>query len=116
MQMKIKDLKKLINECDDNSKIYVHIRQYENYEQYGISKISSNPFHLELDVKKHHKSTIEIYELKNAIEKYDDDTSFGFMIIDPRFRIQQMGDFDSAQLDRDGNLHLHGDIPPRPVL
>ena len=116
MQMKIRDLKKLIIKCDDHSKIYVHIKQYENYEQFGVSKISSNPIHLELDLKKHHELTIEIHELKNGIERYEDDTSFGFMIIDPRFEIQQMGEFDTAQLDRNGNLHLYGLVPPRPVL
>lgn len=116
MQMKIRDLNKLIKECDDHSKIYAHIKQYENYDQYGISKISSNPNHLELDLKKHHEITIEIHELKNGIERYSDDTSFGFMIIDPRFQIQQFGEFDTAQVDRDGNLHLYGIVPPRPVL
>ena len=116
MQMKIKDLKKLIMECNDLSKIYVHISQNKNYEQYGVSKVSSNPIHLELDVKKHHKSTIEIIELKNVIERYGDDTSFGFTIIDQRFKIQQMGEFDSARLDGDGNLNFYGHVPPRPVL
>ncbi|KKM78735.1 hypothetical protein LCGC14_1357020 [marine sediment metagenome] len=114
--MKIRDLKKSIIKCNALSKIYIHIRQYENFEQYGVSKISSNPIHLELDVKKHRESTVEINELKNAIERYDDDTSFGFMIIDQRFNIQQMGEFDSAQLDRDGNLNVFGTVPPRPVL
>lgn len=114
--MIVSDLKELIEKCDDHSEVYVHIRKYENYEQYYVSKISSNPIHLELEVIRHHESTIEIYELKNAIKRYDDKTSFGFMIFDPRFEIQEYGDFDTAELDRDGNLHLYAYIPPRPVL
>ena len=49
-------------------------------------------------------------------KRYDDKTSFGFMIFDPRFEIQQGGDFDTAELDRDRNLHLYASIQPRPVL
>lgn len=116
MQMKVSDLKETIERCDDNSKVYVHIRKYENFEQYYISRISSNPIHLNLELIRNHESTIEISQLKNAIKRYDDKTSLGFMIFDPRFEIQEGGDFDTAELDRDGNLHLYADIPPRPVL
>jgi len=116
MQMKVSDLKEIIERCDDNSKVYVHIRMYENYEQYYVSRISSNPIHLNLEVIRNHKSTIEISQLKNAIKRYDDDTSLGFMIFDPRFEIQQAGDFDTAELDRDGNLDLYASIQPKPVL
>jgi len=94
-------------------------RKWENSDYFFkliVLKISSNPIHLELEVIRHHESTIEIYELKNAIERYDDKTSFGFMIFDPRFKIQEYGDFDTAELDRDGNLHLYAYISPRPVL
>lgn len=116
MQIIVSALKELIEKCDDHSKVYVHVKQYENYEQYNVSKINSNPHHLELEVKKSLESTIEVYELKNAIKRYEDKTYLGFMIIDPRFKIQQGGDFDIAQLDRDQNLHLYANIPPRPVL
>ncbi len=116
MQMIISDLKGLIEKCDDHSEVYVHIRRLENYEQYYVSRISSNPIHLNLDVIRHQESTIEIHELKNAIRRYNDNTSFGFMIFDPRFENQEGGNFDRAELDRDGNLHLYAYIQPRPVL
>ena len=116
MQMIVSDLKELIEKCDDHSEVYVHIKQYENYEQYYVSKISSNPHHLELEVKKKFESTIEVYELKNAIERYRDETYLSFIIIDPRTEIQQGGGFDTAKLDQDGNLHLYTSIEPRPVL
>ncbi len=115
MQIKIKDLKELIENCEENSKIYVHIKQYENYEQYNVIKISFNPIQLDFEVKKKHDSTIEISEIKDAIKRYDEDTLIGFMLIEPQYPIQRGGAFDKAQLDKDGNLHLYTYLQPRQI-
>ena len=50
------------------------------------------------------------------IKRYDDDTYIEFMIFDPRFEIQEGGGFDTAELERDHNIHLYANISPRPVL
>ncbi len=115
MQLTIKALKELVERCDENSKVYVHIKEYENYEQFSIIKISSNPIHLNFEVKRQHESTIKIAELKEAIKRYDENSLIQFMIMEPEFQIQRGGAFDSIQLDKDKNLHFFTYLGPRIV-
>ena len=115
MQITIIALRELVDKCDENSKVYVHIKEYENYEQFNIIKISSDPIHLNFEVKKEYESTIKIAELKEAIKSYDENSFIQFMIMEPEFQIQRGGAFDSIQLDKDGNLHFYTYLPPRIV-
>lgn len=116
MQIKILDLKKIIKNSSDDGKIFVHIKEYDEYEQYDVEKISSNPIHLNLDVRRNIGKTITVSEIREAINRYDEESYIEFMLIEPRSRISSGGAFDKAENDKEGNLHFYTYLPPRPVI
>ena len=116
MQIKISDLKEIIKNSPDEGKVFVHIREYEVYEQYDVERISSNPIHLNLDVRRNIGNTITISEIREAINRYDEKSYIQFMLIDPRFQISRGGAFDKAETDTEGNLHFYTYLQPSPVI
>lgn len=115
MQVNISNLKEIIKDCPDDRNVFIHIKEYEEYEFYYVERISSDPIFLDFEVRKGNKNIIKVSKIKNAIERYDDDSYIGFTIIDPRFEISRRGAFDVVKTDMEGNLHFYTYIPPRTV-
>ena len=116
MQIKILNLKKIIENSPDDGNVFVHIKEYEEYEQYDVERISSYQKHLSLEVRRNIGNTITVSEVREAINRYDESSNIEFMLIDPRFQISRMGTFDKAEPDIEGNLHFYTCLQPRPVI
>lgn len=112
MPVNISQLKQIIEQCPDDGNVYVYIREYEEYELYYVERISTYPFSLEFEVRKDISNTIQVSEIKNVIENYDDESSIEFSVIDPRFVIMRGGDFSNVRTDENRNLLFYTFLTP----
>jgi len=115
MQVNISKLKQIIRNCPDGGNVLIHIREYEDYDLYYVERISSDLISLDFEVRRGTKNTFKVSEIKNVMNRYDDESYVEFTIIDPRFEISRGGAFDKVYKDEKGNIHFYTYIAPRTV-
>ncbi len=98
MKLTIKELLELIKNIDKEGKIYVKIIKNTKEEQYNVVNSSPNPIKLTLRFEKDSEKIMEISELFDTIDLYDDNSNIELIQTQSSIFITEIYDADEGYL------------------